>query len=977
MTSLDAEFADHAPFLRALARRVAADGDAAEDLVQDTFLAALVRGPREHDGLLPWLSTVVRRIGSNRRRGNARRRDREERRADSAVGVDASVAAGEIEVARRLLAHVEALAEPYRTAVFLRYYEDLPPREIAARTGAPVATVRTRLARALAQLRVRLDADDERGREAWLSSALALGGVGGARATKAAGIATVVGGALLVAAAVTFAVLIRGDVPSATHTAGVDVEMAGSSATLAAPDVPTPVAEGARSRAALASPRETFTCFVEDAAIGGEPGTGRPAVGVEVEVWVSGSPMPAATPPPNVDGAESDFLVMRRGAPTTRRLAETDAAGAFVLSLPSGAVVERVVAHASAGMREARWHRDRAPADSVDDEPLRITRFPTGTLVGRVVDPEGSAIGGARVTLSHWEGEQRVSREAYSDANGHFAITETHDGSWLRAEHEDWLLVGATRPSKGRLGGWNDAEIVMSRAGTLELEIVDAGGRASTDVPVFLGALEGEVGTDWSRFDIGARIEQELLVADGRAAIRVPSDVALVFTAGASYFDRMHDGVAIPRNPSASGDDRIVVPNSGTLSLRAVLGVDVVLRGTVLDPNGELVTDAEVELKPRDDRFGPYYERLTTLEDGTFETRIASGYESLTLHVTARSPGARPGSRTSPLIATREVEVSGLHPQSVEIRMEPSYDRAIRGRVLDERGDPAQATVLVQCVDADDGEIARAGWSLHLTNEEGTFESGALPRGQYRLSIRGHEGAARVIEDVRPGGDLLEVTLSERTAARLRIHVSEEVSRLDVVVARLEPESEANAEDSIDLAHARSPFVWAAHGRTVRPEGRVWIERHFVDVELGCATLALAPGRVWIGVTGRGADFRPLSTVSSGLVRIEPEADIDVQAALLPTVAASGRVVAGNALRIALVDEEGRFFRATASRNAERRGQRSFETGRHGHFALSEVPIGPWEVWVGTRDELDRRSPRHREPVVAREGERLEITIEL
>jgi hypothetical protein len=48
-----------------------------------------------------------------------------------------------------------ALDEPYQTAIFLRYFEDLPPRAICRRTGANLATVKSRLQRGLVLLRAR------------------------------------------------------------------------------------------------------------------------------------------------------------------------------------------------------------------------------------------------------------------------------------------------------------------------------------------------------------------------------------------------------------------------------------------------------------------------------------------------------------------------------------------------------------------------------------------------------------------------------------------------------------------------------------------------------------------------------------------------------------------------------------------------------------------------------------------------------
>src|SRR5262249_47014883 len=50
-----------------------------------------------------------------------------------------------------------ALEEPYRSTLLARYFDELPPTEIARALDVSVETVKTRLKRGLAQLRERLD----------------------------------------------------------------------------------------------------------------------------------------------------------------------------------------------------------------------------------------------------------------------------------------------------------------------------------------------------------------------------------------------------------------------------------------------------------------------------------------------------------------------------------------------------------------------------------------------------------------------------------------------------------------------------------------------------------------------------------------------------------------------------------------------------------------------------------------------------
>ena len=56
-----------------------------------------------------------------------------------------------------LVAEVLGLDEPYRLTVIHRYFDNLPPREIARIMGVPVETVHVRLRRALGQLKGRMD----------------------------------------------------------------------------------------------------------------------------------------------------------------------------------------------------------------------------------------------------------------------------------------------------------------------------------------------------------------------------------------------------------------------------------------------------------------------------------------------------------------------------------------------------------------------------------------------------------------------------------------------------------------------------------------------------------------------------------------------------------------------------------------------------------------------------------------------------
>jgi len=144
-------------WIRRLARELVADRELAEDLVQEACVAALEHAPRERSKLRQWLAEVLRNALRQHARAQGRRGAREAAgaRPEALEATDRLVE--RVALQRELVGAVLALDEPYRTAVLLRFFEELPPRTIAARLGVPVATVQSRLTRGLARLRAELD----------------------------------------------------------------------------------------------------------------------------------------------------------------------------------------------------------------------------------------------------------------------------------------------------------------------------------------------------------------------------------------------------------------------------------------------------------------------------------------------------------------------------------------------------------------------------------------------------------------------------------------------------------------------------------------------------------------------------------------------------------------------------------------------------------------------------------------------------
>ncbi len=195
--------ATHGRALRGLAYSLLRDADAAEDVVQETWLACLRYPGSVPVRLSSWLGTVAGRLALRRKRGESRRRVREGRAAASERLEALQQRTLEREEAlRTVTAALLALEEPFKSALLLRFFEERTPTEIAAELGLPVSTVKSRIARGLERLRTRLGAelgDETRGTRALLALVGTAGGtlvppapmIAGAKVAAAPSLATI------------------------------------------------------------------------------------------------------------------------------------------------------------------------------------------------------------------------------------------------------------------------------------------------------------------------------------------------------------------------------------------------------------------------------------------------------------------------------------------------------------------------------------------------------------------------------------------------------------------------------------------------------------------------------------------------------------------------------------------------------------------------------------------------------------------
>jgi RNA polymerase sigma-70 factor (ECF subfamily) len=142
-----------------VALRIVGDRQRAEDVAQHTFLQAWRNADRFEPGrdFAPWLATIARRaaidaLRKEQRRPTARLDDEAMAVSDPRDIPDAA----QIELIWDVRAAIDLLDDDQREVVRLRYLEGLTQREIAARLGVPLGTVKSRLARAGRRLASRL-----------------------------------------------------------------------------------------------------------------------------------------------------------------------------------------------------------------------------------------------------------------------------------------------------------------------------------------------------------------------------------------------------------------------------------------------------------------------------------------------------------------------------------------------------------------------------------------------------------------------------------------------------------------------------------------------------------------------------------------------------------------------------------------------------------------------------------------------------
>ncbi|MCP3920156.1 MAG: sigma-70 family RNA polymerase sigma factor [bacterium] len=437
----------HVSWIRELARSLVGDTLRAEDLVQDTLVAALEHPPSTDRPLRPWLGTVLRNFA----RKTARRRSASPVQGSELEQEDTSELAGpgelseQLESERLMTEELARLDEPFRQVVLMRYYHALPPKEIARRLGVPGGTVRWRLKRGLELLRERLDQRCGN-RRMWCLLLFPLARPKSATVAAAAGSSAAFTGVVAMSVAQ----------KTGAAVAAVVVALLGLAVTGILPDPLNPFARMEAPLEVVFRPLVPETVAQEERSIAPETATSDRHSIEAVSPGVASTELDASRPLAIVEAVITDLAGNALAGASLREVtlsgpgpgATSGAGGVVRLELEAGDAGRGVHLESGlAGFTSSTQTVRIAPGETTHIGRLELA--PGGGVSGRVVDRDGLGVAGVLVTAGEAQtdrsslersrfGPQRISVPACrSDAQGDFFLRGLADGFvriWGRGE---------------------------------------------------------------------------------------------------------------------------------------------------------------------------------------------------------------------------------------------------------------------------------------------------------------------------------------------------------------------------------------------------------------------------------------------------------------------------------------------------------------------------------------------------------------
>jgi len=509
-------------WLRRLAGQLVSDPSLADDLAQEAWVTALDQSPHARPPRA-WLGRVLRNIARARRRSEQRRQWRE-RSAARCEGLPSTAElVEEVALGREVADQLLRLDEPFRSTLHLRFFRDLPLKQIAQQMDVPISTVHDRMRCGLEQIRRRLDRRYGGDRSAWAPAIFAfakrpsgltttaIGGILMSTGFKAAASIILVGGALGI-------IIQSGGVPGplSPEAIAAPAELA-VAADLEAPEDPVLPASAGPERTAVATPEAT------------PPSPDAPGEEVAAEttrVELRGRAIDVSQQP--VAGLKIEFRLWSEELPSASTT--TDSGGRFLMERDAP-----VLGPQSSGLNALNTKLAGGQL-GVDDpifnllavgmlgtEELVLVVQPKLDLTGIVVDEAREPIHGVSLAV-------RVRQELYreigltqfasfaengawetsTDRDGRFTIPEACGGSnvFLDARHAEYAPAKVELPAYAS----DDLVVVLSRVdGTVEVKghVLDDAGTPIDNAQVSMGHIIERTDTDgsftllWNRADGG------------------------------------------------------------------------------------------------------------------------------------------------------------------------------------------------------------------------------------------------------------------------------------------------------------------------------------------------------------------------------------------------------------------------------------------------------------------------------------------
>jgi len=824
----------HEAFVRRVAARLLRDASRVDDVVQQTWLAALRRRPDASVGLGGWLARVARNFALESRRGDARREDRERRaaRAERLPSVESIRAR---EAARHAVVEaVLALDEPFRSAVLLRFLDGLPPRAVARALGVPVETARSRVRRGLEHVRARLDRERGGDGRAWalaLAAIAAMPAPGGAAIGRALehvveGISMGTKAKVSIAAAALLALA------GAWWQLGerAEPERARDALARRAGDGPAraPESGGGASAPATAGGGDASRERVAAA----EPRAARPASSAALgsarvrATWASDK-----TPAANVSVRASTFE--RPG-------------GQFAWDVPRGVTNEAgELFFERLPIGETYFDCDRGTSMKADiragETAAVAIELPRGFGIEvTVVDPSGAPVEGAEIWLS-----RVYARASQGDVVGRTG----KQGTFLVRDLRHDACVAAR---SDRLGPSRVERVTGSESATVPLRLQLAGACGEVRGRV-LDADGAPVGEGWML--VGDE-EPSFARGDDGVVRWKPTGACVPIENGRFVARGVPTGAVAYTARAAAG-----APTRGVVDVAAGEVVEIEVRlvrggaiaGRALDAGGRPVDRAQITVG----YVGTFDAVATwTAKDGTYrlEGVPAGDVEAFAWKEIRESTSAK--------LAV---------PASGEARWDPILpraDRAIRGRVVDERGLPLAKWRVVAHLPY----LPAMGASEAASDDDGRFEIGQCGEGEHVVeafepwSAEARRDPTRMLEfpsagaeHVVPGGDDVVIAVPDsarKTASLVGVVVDAEGKPVANARVSLGRKGDFMTYGAVNDANGAFRFAHLPGGANyavrVEKDGFPALER---------VVEPLAPGRV--------TDLGALKLVPGGTVRIE------------------------------------------------------------------------------------------------------------